>query len=153
MNSRNPQDLEKFIHSTLRALPDRRAPSTLEHRVLGTLAARRALPWYRLSWAQWPLAARLAFLLLSAALIGAITYLSLQGLDPMASALATARDGLAAALAPCRAATDALLNVFSLIFRAIPQTWLYGALAVIGLAYLSFLGLGATAYRTLHAKH
>ena len=37
MNANNPQDLEKLIHCTLRSLPDRRAPATLEHRVLAAI--------------------------------------------------------------------------------------------------------------------
>lgn len=45
MSNLSPQDLEKLIHQTLRALPDRKAPRSLEHRVLAAIAARQALPW------------------------------------------------------------------------------------------------------------
>ena len=62
----SPEDLEKFIHQTLRALPARRAPHSLESRVRAAIAARAALPWWRQSFARWPLAARVAFFIGSA---------------------------------------------------------------------------------------
>ena len=55
-------DLENFIHQTLRSLPDRPAPRSLESRVLAAIEARAALPWWKQSFAQWPVAARFVWL-------------------------------------------------------------------------------------------
>jgi len=64
----SPEDLEKFIHQTLRSLPARRAPHSLEARVRAAIEARAALPWWKQSFAQWPVAARFAFVIASAGL-------------------------------------------------------------------------------------
>ncbi len=63
---------ERLIERALRGLPMRRAPLTLESRVLGELQRRAALPWWRHSFAQWPPAARGTFVLLCAALAGLV---------------------------------------------------------------------------------
>lgn len=53
--------LERLLDRTLRGLPVRRAPATLESRVLAELARRAALPWWRRSFVHWPQAARAVF--------------------------------------------------------------------------------------------
>src|SRR5665213_2604381 len=65
MPSPDPEKLERLIHQTLRALPVRQAPLTLEVRVAAAIVQRAALPWWRRSYALWPRGLRLAFLLLS----------------------------------------------------------------------------------------
>ena len=42
MNRLNPEQLEKMVHAALRSLPDRRAPASLEARVLAAVQARAA---------------------------------------------------------------------------------------------------------------
>src|SRR5476649_1202935 len=64
------EKLEQLIHRTLREQPARRAPRSLEQRVLAELERRAALPWWRRSFAHWPLPARAGFLVICAALIG-----------------------------------------------------------------------------------
>ena len=51
MPRQNPDNLEQLIDRTLRELPLRRAPRTLETRVLAAIAARQALPWWKRSGA------------------------------------------------------------------------------------------------------
>ena len=41
------REIEARLGQALRALPERRAPATLESRVLDTLARRAPLPWWR----------------------------------------------------------------------------------------------------------
>lgn len=41
-----PEQLEQKIHAVLREQPTRRAPMSLEARVLGEIAWRQALPWW-----------------------------------------------------------------------------------------------------------
>src|SRR5688572_3554534 len=54
--------LERLIHQTLRDLPPRPAPRSLEERVFAELARRAALPWWKKSFAHWPMPARAVLL-------------------------------------------------------------------------------------------
>jgi hypothetical protein len=62
----NRDPLESLIDRTLRAQPARRAPRTLESRVVAELARRAALPWWHKSYAHWPAVVRGGFFVLSA---------------------------------------------------------------------------------------
>jgi len=148
-----PDPLEKFVHEALRSLPDRRAPRSLESRVQAAIAARASLPWWRQSFAEWPIAARVAFILMSAAMvkfammatvwavggvqsIGVVT--SLQSQFSWVDAIGGAIRGTAESL--------------SAVVRSIPPVWLYGTLACIAGVYATLFSIGATAYRALHAN-
>lgn len=149
---RSPEELEKFIHQTLRSLPDRRAPRSLEDRVFAAIAARASLPWWKQSYAQWPLAARCAFLVFS----GAIVHLALMATVWVMSSsggahLASTVAAEFAWVARVNAAIAGINHLFSVIVRSIPPVWLYGSLAVFAAVYAMLFGLGATAYRTLYA--
>jgi len=50
--------LAKRVDAELRALPLVRAPAALQARVLAELARRQALPWWRQSFRDWPMAAQ-----------------------------------------------------------------------------------------------
>jgi len=63
------REMEARLGQALRTLPERRAPATLESRVLDALARRVPLPWWRRSFAEWPAAARVAFGVTSAVLV------------------------------------------------------------------------------------
>ncbi|MBI5382233.1 MAG: hypothetical protein HZA31_10070 [Opitutae bacterium] len=145
MTPRDDQKLEQFIHQALRSVPPRPAPRSLETRVLAAIAARQALPWWRQSFARWPLPARAAFLALALALVAAIAWLSLAGSE---LALPAIREMLAP-LAHLRVALEAVADIFALLFRSIPTLWLYSAAATVAALYAALFGLGATAYRTL----
>jgi len=146
---RSPEDLEKFIHQTLRSLPDRRAPRSLESRVFAAIEARAALPWWKQSFARWPVAARAAFLLLSALALIAVT---LGFADAGQAALVTRVAAQFAWVGHLRAAIAGTGELCGVVFRAIPPLWLYGSLAALGALYVALLGIGATAYRTLYAS-
>ncbi len=150
MSKLSPQDLEKLIHQTLRSLPDREAPRSLEHRVLAAIAARQALPWWRQSFTHWPVAARNAFLVVSAVLAAAVLagYFRATGEVQATSVLA----GPLAAWARLQAAAGAIGDLGGAIWRSIPSLWIYGALAFATTMYAAFLGLGAAAYRTFFAQ-
>lgn len=150
MTKPSPQDLEKLIHRTLRSLPDRAAPRSLEHRVLAAIAARQALPWWRQSFAHWPLAARSAFLVVSAVLAAAVLagYFRATGEVQATSLL----DGPLAAWARLEAFVDIVGELGGVVWRSIPSLWIYGALAFAATMYAAFFGLGAAAYRTFFAQ-
>ena len=70
MTGNDPDDaLKDLLDRTLQELPLRRAPPTLESRVLDELERRAALAWWRRSFAHWPVAARAVFLVICLALI------------------------------------------------------------------------------------
>ncbi|MEO6874037.1 MAG: hypothetical protein ABI222_04370 [Opitutaceae bacterium] len=149
----SPEDLEKLIHQTLRALPPRRAPLSLEVRVHAALAARAALPWWQQSFPQWPVAARVAFILASAgmaklAIMGLVWGLGGFDAQPFTNAIATQWAWLQTA----SAVVNGIENFCGTLFRSIPPLWLYGGLAVVASLYAALFGLGAAVYRTLYAN-
>lgn len=148
-----PEDFEKRLHQTLRSLPDRPAPRTLESRVLAAIAARAALPWWKKSFAQWPVAARCVFLLFSGGLVKVALLAAVWitgGFD---------RSNFAAAFSTQFGWIERLQNIFTglgdftaLLLHSIPPIWLYGGLACLAGVYVTLFGLGAAAYRTLYAS-
>lgn len=150
----NPeQRLERFVHRALHELPSRPAPRSLEQRVLAELERRAALPWWRKSYAHWPVAAQVAFFIGS---VGVIK-LALIGIVYASAGFGTTPVGLAFSplLEQLRALSDlgaSLLEFGRVVLRSIPAFWLYGGLAVIAMMYAMLFGVGAFAYRTLYAR-
>lgn len=146
------EKLERAIHQTLRQMPPRRAPSSLEQRVLAEIERRAALPWWRKSFAYWPLPARGAFIVLSAAVVKlAIMALvwAMAGFDT-----AQYREAFSTQFAWMQSGLmlwQTLTSSFEAVLRAIPPLWLYGGLAFVATMYVALFGLGAAAYRTLYA--
>lgn len=147
------EDLETFVHRSLRDLPARRAPRTLEQRVLAELARRAALPWWRKSFVHWPLPARAAFVLVSAACVKLVLMAAVWAMagfdtsgfrDAMAQPLAWWQGG--------RAVFDALAGFVEIMFRKIPALWLYGGLAFFASMYAALFGLGAAAVKALQVQ-
>ena len=123
MSPHEPDEaLQRWLDRTLRELPLRRAPGTLEARVFNELKRQAALPWWRRSFMHWPAPARIVFLVICGAL-AALVFV-----------------GGAAAVASLR----------SLLARALPVTWLYQGVAVCAVLYAVLFGLGAAVYRTLY---
>lgn len=151
MNPHDEKQLEQFIHRTLRSLPERRAPRTLEQRVFAALEARGALPWWRKSYANWPAPMRLAFLFVSALaatlIVGAMLFGHTETLRLTA--------GLAQQFAwvtTLRSIAKDIGGAFVTALGALPALWLYTALAAIAVGYVSLLGMGAAAYRVFFAR-
>jgi hypothetical protein len=149
----SPEDLEKLIHQTLRALPARRAPHSLESRVRAAIAARAALPWWRQSFAQWPLAARVAFFVASAGLVKVALMAAvwvMAGFDT-----AEFSNAFSTQLAWWQAAASVFAGVgdfCAVLYRSIPPLWLYVGAAFVAVMSAALFGLGATAYRTLYSN-
>lgn len=149
----SPDELEKLIHQTLRSLPDRRAPRSLEGRVLAAIAAQAALPWWKQSYARWPLAVRCAFLVVSGAIAKAVIMATVWAMSGAEGAqLVRTVAGEFAWVSRLSAAVTTLGDFGALLLRSIPAPWLYGGLAGFALLYATLFGLGATAYRTLYAN-
>lgn len=145
----NEKQLEQLVQRAVRDLPPRRAPRSLEQRVRAEIERRARLPWWRRSFGHWPAAARAAFVMLSLAAVGFFLVSGIwisRGLGghlPAAPA-AWLEDGLTVA--------RALGGCLDIVERNIPPLWLYGGLALFASLYLTLFGLGAAAYRALHAQ-
>lgn len=147
----NPDPLEKLINDTVRGLRARRAPRSLESRVLAEIARREALPWWRRSWTHWPAAVRGGFLVVSATVAAAMIMSCihlLRGGSADAAAQTFVRPWQI--LKSIWAACAALGSMGHNLVEIIPPVWLYGSLGAIALLYVTVFGLGAAAYRTLY---
>jgi hypothetical protein len=152
-NSSNEEKMERLIHQTLRDLPPRRAPQSLEHRVLVELRRRGALPWWRKSFVHWPVAARAAFIVLSAGLVKLALMFGVcvtAGFDigQYKEAFPQQFAWMESGLAVVHAAED----FFAIMARNIPSLWLYAGLAFFATMYAALFGLGAAAYKVIHVQ-
>jgi len=150
MERLNPEQLEKMVHAALRSLPDRRAPASLEARVLAAVEARAAIPWWHKSWSYWPQWVRVLFLVFCGGLVGLLVFTGIY----VQAGFDTAQAG--GTLAPALEFANRVLGIgrsladfVALVMRHIPSLWLYGAIAFIAGLYAMLFGLGAAAYRTL----
>jgi hypothetical protein len=133
-------NVDELLQRLLRELPPRRAPHTLESRVLAELQRRAVQPWWRRSFVHWPIAARSGFVVVCAALIA----LALTGDSWMAT---PASSWLRHAVA----ITSIAGNFAASLAGAIPR-WLNLLLAAAALLYAFLFGLGAAAYRLLYLQ-
>jgi len=151
MKKLNEKELEQFIHATLRSLPDRKAPGTLESRVLAAIEQRAAIAWYHKPWSYWPAAFRAGFLTVAAGVSGAAVtafYLASRGFDPGAAAREAGSHFVW--LTRCAGVVEWTIEFAGHMIGAIPPLWLYGGLTAVAALYVTFVGLGATAYRVLY---
>ena len=145
------QKLEQVLNQALKGLPLRRAPSTLEARVIGELERRAALPWWRVGFAHWPVGPRIAFVLVCVALVAATILGGLSafvGVRSMNEVAALVLHWVQ----PFLAVVSSLGGLAALLVRVIPPLWLYGGLSLGILLYVALFGLGAAAYRTLYLR-
>jgi hypothetical protein len=150
MNRLTPAQLEARLHTALRRAPAPLAPRTLEARVLGEIARRAALPWWRKSFSHWPAPMRVTFVLSSAALLalgvlGTARALGMVGPVEVDAFLLPGLEWVQS----LRLAGGTLAAVVQDWLPAVSPTWLYGGLALVAGMYATLIGLGATAYRLL----
>jgi hypothetical protein len=148
---RHEDPLERLLDGALRGLPARRAPATLESRVLGELARRASQPWWRRSFGHWPTLARAGFVATCVAVVGFV----LVGGSWMSSAVPSLHESGALSgvwLRQAAAITGAIGNLTPSLVNAIPSVWLYVGLAAGALLYAFLFGLGAAAYRLLYLE-
>jgi len=147
----NPDPLEKFINDTVRGLPPKRAPRSLESRVLAEIARREALPWWRRSWTYWPTLVKGGFLVVSAATAAAMIMVFLQIFRGGSFAAVSA--SLSRPLEMAKAVWAACLALGSVgqdLVNIVPPVWLYSTLGAVAALYITVFGVGAAAYRTLY---
>lgn len=144
--------LEKLISGIARAQPARRAPMSLEQRVLGELR-RQVLPWWQQNFLYWPLFARVLLMM-----VGLVVARLCLGVSSWV--------GGGSRLLPTHGALNLpaefghkMLNVATgtkdlglVVIHAIPTMWIVIALGVTAVFYATFFGLCAGAYRMLFAQ-
>lgn len=148
------QKLERLIQKTLRELPTRRAPGSLENRVFAELERRAALPWWRKSYAHWPLPARCAFLLGSAAVLKAVIMAAIWVMVGFETG--PFNEAFSSSYAWAHAIGDFMHSVVEFggaVLSTVPRFWLYAGGVCLASMYATLLGLGAFTYRLFHAKH
>jgi hypothetical protein len=141
--------LERLVDGVLRKQPERRAPASLEARVLARIEQQQAMPWWRASFSHWPVAARVALLV---ALL-AITKLTLDLVVWMFSGPTPVSHTVEKSVTWARSTAGVFETLFTLcqsLFNVIPPLWITLGLAFAAGMYLMLFALGATAYRTLY---
>jgi hypothetical protein len=150
MNANDPQNLESRMHRVLRGLPDRKAPSGLEVRVLAELSRRAALPWWRKSFAHWPSAIRISFFAFSAlAATGLVAGLFVLGHSPIAHAVAGGMTSGFGWFVLARDIASAAGDRVRMLLASVPPFFLYGAGALLAVGFASVAALGAATFRAL----
>lgn len=153
MSSRDQSDekLERLVSQVLRDQPLRRAPASLEARVLGELAARARLPWWRRGIASWPAAVRLPVIATCAVCVPLVWILSVWVAARLVSV--TRQPGTAGPLASLWDAGHALASfgtAASQIIQSIPRDWLVGGIIATATLYAVLFALVAVGYSLLY---
>jgi hypothetical protein len=145
--------MEAKMHRVLRGLPDRKAPSGLEARILAELSRRSALPWWRKSFAHWPSAVRLSFLalcVLAAVLLasGLVMLGKSNGAHALSGGFSNAYSWYLLARDIAVSARDRVASLAA----SVPSLWLYGGIAALAVGYATLAAFGAATYRVLRTS-
>jgi hypothetical protein len=145
--------LETLVGRALREVPLRRAPPSLEARVLREIGRLASLPWWRRSFSRWPRPARVGFTLTCGSIIAAVLgfWPWIEG-GALADAAARSAGSWVPWARPALILVDLAGQLDSALTGAIPPGWLYAALSAGAILYAALFGLGAVAYQTLYLK-
>jgi hypothetical protein len=145
--------LEQLIGLAVRDLPLRSAPITLEARVRAEIGRRAALSWWRSGFNRWPLAAKILFAAVLAALVGIVIVYG-PAADRTAAHLGNTLDEFASGwLAVWRALASVGRGLGALGTHMASTGWIEAAAVAVGTMYLACVGLGAATYRVLHLRN
>ncbi|MBL9135529.1 MAG: hypothetical protein JNK85_06655 [Verrucomicrobiales bacterium] len=146
-------ELEQALDRELRQLPGPKAPSTLMPRVLRAIEARERMPWWQKSYASWPWAARLAFLVISGSLAALVLYFTWGLSDGITfGALSDEMAAVTQRWTAVRSIAAALGGATMAIARSAGAWTLWGVAAIAGACYLTTLTLGTYCYRLVSQR-
>jgi hypothetical protein len=145
---RNRRDeIERQVARALRDQPVRRAPSTLERRVLAQIESGTAAIGWRRGFAHWPMGARVVFLAASVGVVKVALLLAMWLATPLASPAVSIQ-------LPSQVAwLQTLLVASGSVVRTVPSVWVHVGIAVLAIMYAALFGIGASAYRMVRAAH
>ncbi|HWF98117.1 MAG TPA: hypothetical protein VN691_02930 [Steroidobacteraceae bacterium] len=152
MSSRDQTDekLERLVGQVLRDQPLRRAPASLEARVLGELAARARLPWWRRGITTWPVAVRIPVLVCCAVCVPLVWVLSLWLAGHVVDVTThPAVVGPITNVLDAGRTVAALGTIIAHIFQSIPREWLLGGVLATATVYAALFALLAAGYSLL----
>jgi hypothetical protein len=141
--------LERIIGNVLRDQPMRRAPASLEARVLARIEQLQDVPWWRGSFSSWPMAARLALLMI---LLG-VAKLTVDLVVWLFSSPTPVTYTVESSVTWARSTANVFSSLITLghaLLSAIPSHWITVAIVFAAGMYLMLFALSATAYRTLY---
>lgn len=140
-------ELERQLTRALREQPLRRAPSTLERRVLAQIESGAAATSWRRGFAHWPVAARLVFLAASVGVVKLALSMAMWIATPLES------PALSVDLPSQVAWLQTLMVAIASVARTVPSLWVHAGLGVLAIMYAALFGIGASAYRTMRPAH
>jgi hypothetical protein len=141
---------ERLLGDTMRQLPSRPAPISLESRVLAELQRRASQPWWRRSFGHWPSSAR-AGLVTGCGILAGITLLGGPWTRVAVDSI-HATSAMSSWVRQSAAIAGAVGNFMVSLVQALPSTWLLLGLAAASVLYAFLFGLGAAAYRLLYLQ-
>jgi hypothetical protein len=141
--------LERLIHGVLRDQPVRRAPASLEARVLARIQQQHAMAGRSMGFSRWPAAARIA-VLVALAVVAKFTVDAVVWLFSAPTPVTHTVENSVTWAKSTASLFSSLLTLAQSLFNVIPGTWIALGLAVAAGMYIMLFVLGATAYRTLY---
>ena len=154
MSSRDQTDekLERLVSQVLRDQPLRRAPASLENRVLGELAARARRPWWRRGVASWPVAVRIPVIAGCAICVPLVWIASLWLAARLVSVTRSRMAGPLATLRDAGQTFASLRAVTAHLIQSIPHEWLIGGIIASATVYAVLFALVAVGYSLLYRR-
>jgi len=145
---RNRHDeIERQVTRALQGQPPRRAPSTLERRVLAQIEADATAIGWRLGFAHWPVAARVAFLAASVGVVKVALLVAMWLATPLASPAVSVQ------LPSQITWLQTLLVAMGSVVHTVPSVWVHGGIAILAIMYVALFGISASAYRMVRTAH
>ena len=153
MNSNYDKQLESAISRELKALPEMNAPAAVANRVMAAIAQLRQVPWYRRSWETWPVALRMASLVVMLALFGGLCLAGgeLWRTDTITQAMQRAGHWFSG-FSTIGNVLGTLADSAVLVVTKLGTAFIVACLVAAGLGYATFLGLGTVYFRLALAK-
>jgi hypothetical protein len=140
--------LESLIDAELKLLPPVKAPASLAPRVMALLAARERLPWWQRAWWDWPLAAKMAFLVIGVAL-AAVAGSGGVMIDQRVATYSQEVTGRFSTMSSLWDSFHTLSGTAGLLWQKAAHPFLLHALIVAGALYVACLGLGTAFVRSV----
>lgn len=153
MNLEYEKQLAASVQRELSALGELQAPGNLAARVMGTIAQRAAVPWYRRDWQTWPKVWRAVSLAGLLIMVGGLGYGTFE-LVQVASGSAAGQQvsGWVAALGALWNSAGVLVGAFTVALKQLGLAVIIGLGLLLALAYAACFGLGTVYVRLALAR-
>lgn len=154
MNEVNERKLAEQIHRELNQLPNLKAPNTLGPRVLAAIAARQEAPWWKKSWADWPIGMKSLFFVMGLTIVSGLVMagISAPQFSELASGVTESIAGLFASAKPYFEPFARLSSSIAPTLEAAGPKLFWYLAALLGIAYATCIALGTLGYRLVFNK-